>query len=767
MNASQSMECLKGDDWIKDSSRSKEGMSDGQERNSSMKRILCIGLMMLISMLGCSAASAQGPGALELSQVHDYETINSLCFIDDTLYMLGTYGVYAFEEDELMTVLDLSPAYSVRYNQQPPDDEEAAALWEQAIAYLFTDGEALYGLHPYSGRIFKIDQGKLVPCGQVPKELIYVQEEEFFREILGTAFADGKLFLLLGTDNWEEYDKTELVSFDLQSQSGKSCSPVGIKGISAGAEGKLLALIGGEENAIWQYDAATDALESKLAAFDGDEGILGGMAWFAQAPVYCSSGRVVSAGGAGQSSVKAYLPVEYSFARSPAACSAAGVYAYPYANYVFLRDIDIDGEPSQTVLTLMGSVPSDIAIAYSIERPDVAIVSAQSLNPNELKQAAISGDTSIDLFLLQAPGMFAAMREKGYIASLSGSENLVSDAKTMYPGIQEVIFDGDRLLGYPIFFEPRSWAVNQTKWEEMGLGEYPATYDELFEKIAVWLEDYAEEYPDYALSDIQQMGLQNVVFMMVEAYIEQNEKNGERLTFDTPAFRAMLRSVSEHADLLAEENDQYGMPLLFSYSIGFGAAYTDTDLTRMILAPTVEAGNPQTLSARMQVLCVNAASKRQGEAAQFIAYCAEKLPDSTRYEIHPDLNEPIERENYAKRLAQLQEELAALKERLDSADEEKRDEIEASIVQKETMIERASENKWDISPESIDIYRTVARDLHVPYQSFLLVSGEGGGYEALYSVVSQHCEQGLSEGEIEALIKDLDRISGMIDLEGR
>lgn len=732
-----------------------------------MKRILCMGLMMLILILGCSAVLAQEPGALELSQVHDYETIHSLCFIGDTLYMLGTYGVYAFEEDTLSTVLDLSPTYSVRYNQQKPNDGEAAALWEQAIQYLFTDGEALYGLHPYSGQVFQIEQGKLLPFGQIPEELIYVQEEELFREILGIAFADGKLFLLLGTDHWEEYDKTELISFDFRSQSSKSCSPMGIRGISAGAEGKLLALIEGEENAIWQYDIVTDALESRLAVFEGEEGTPGGMAWFAQAPVYCSGGRVISASAAGQSTVKAYLPVEYAFTNAPAACSEAGVYAYPHDNYVFLRNIDIDGEPPQTVLTMLGSVPSDIAIAYSIERPDVAIVPAQSLNPNELKQAAVSGDTSIDLFLLQAPGMFAAMREKGYIASLSDNTGLVQDAKTLYPGIQKVIFDGDRLLGYPIFFEPKSWAVNQTKWEEMGLGEYPATYDELFGKIAVWLEDYAEGYPDYALSDIQQMGLPNVVFMMVEAYIEQNEKMGERLTFDTPAFRAMLGSVSDHADLLAEENDQYGMPLLFSYSIGFGTAYTDSDLTRMILAPTVEEGLSQNLSARMQVLCVNAASEKQGEAAQFIAYCAEHLPDSTRYEIHPDLNEPVERENYAKRLKQLQEEWTALKEWLDSADGEKREEIEASITQKEAMIKRVSENKWDISPESIDVYRTVARNLSIPYQSSLLASGEGGGYEALYSVVSQHCEQGLSEGEIEALIRDLDRISAMIDLEGR
>ena len=50
-----------------------------------------------------------------------------------------------------------------------------------------------------------------------------------------------------------------------------------------------------------------------------------------------------------------------------------------------------------------------------------------------------------------------------------------------------------------------SWTVNETQWKNMELGEYPTTYAELFDKIKVWLDEYALYYPDYKLDYIQQM----------------------------------------------------------------------------------------------------------------------------------------------------------------------------------------------------------------------------------------------------------------------
>lgn len=133
--------------------------------------------------------------------------------------------------------------------------------------------------------------------------------------------------------------------------------------------------------------------------------------------------------------------------------------------------------------------------------------------------------------------------------------------------------------------------------------------------------------------------------------------------------------------------------------------------------------------------------------------------------LHPDLNDPIESATYKSRVATLQEELKALETRLEDADDNKKYEIEEEIVQKQLTIEYVSENKWDISPESIDTFRAIAQNIYIPYQSVLLSKGSGGGYNTLISVIYQHCSDSFGAGEIEALIADLNRVSTMIDLE--
>lgn len=120
-----------------------------------MKKMLCMLLMLLLSMLVCFPSYANEPETLNLTQVHAYETATSLCFIEDTLYMLGAYGLYEYKENELTTVVDLSDAYAYRYQKERPEEEEQALVWEKAISYLFTDGQSLYGLHPYSGKIYQ------------------------------------------------------------------------------------------------------------------------------------------------------------------------------------------------------------------------------------------------------------------------------------------------------------------------------------------------------------------------------------------------------------------------------------------------------------------------------------------------------------------------------------------------------------------------------------------------------------------------------------
>ena len=729
-----------------------------------MKKLVCLVLALLISLLSAFAVHAEETGTVNLTDAHAYETATSLCFIEDTLYVLGSYGVYEYKDGELKTLVDLTDAYVYRYNQQRPEDAAGAAAWDRIIGYLFTDGKVLYGLHPYTGQIFKIEDGQLNACVQIPKNLLYAEEEEFFREIKGITYAGEKLILLLGTDTYDDYEKTEIVLIDLNDQKHQVSAIKNVQSIAAGTAGKLLVYVGAEQAAIWQYDIATDTLEKMVEQIE--DGIFpSGLAGYKQSVVYLEDSKVVLIDENGKDLVKAYMPIQYAHTSTPSACSENGMYAYPYSNYVFLRDVGIEGEAKQTVLTLMGNVSSKTIIDFTIQNPDIAVVTTESMNPNELIQAAVSGDSGVDLFVLSAPGDFYSMKEKGYISALNTSEKLIGEARKLYPAMQDVVFSGDSLLGYPVSVSPKSWMVNETKWNEMNLGDYPKTYNELFEKIEMWLNEYAADYPEYTLADVQQMGLNTLVLSMVEAYIHENEASGMQLTFDTPSFREMMKCVSDNAYLLSEENEQWGMPLLTSMYLGFGTCYTDSDLNRMILPPALDLNWKQSLYAEMSILAVNAASKNAEVATRFVEFCVENLSNTVRYEMEPELNEPVESSAYYVRVAELQGEINDLAEQLEKADQDARYAIKEKIIQAEAKLEQLEERKWEIDPKSIEIYRSAAENLKVSYKSPLLLKGENGGYEALRSVVDKYCTQDFSDSDINALIAELDRVATMVYLE--
>lgn len=729
-----------------------------------MKKLVCLVLALLISLLSAFAVHAEETGTVNLTDAHAYETATSLCFIEDTLYVLGSYGVYEYKDGELKTLVDLTDAYVYRYNQQRPEDAAGAAAWDRIIGYLFTDGKVLYGLHPYTGQIFKIEDGQLNACVQIPKNLLYAEEEEFFREIKGITYAGEKLILLLGTDTYDDYEKTEIVLIDLNDQKHQVSAIKNVQSIAAGTAGKLLVYVGAEQAAIWQYDIATDTLEKMVEQIE--DGIFpSGLAGYKQSVAYLEDSKVVLIDENGKDLVKAYMPIQYAHTSTPSACSENGMYAYPYSNYVFLRDVGIEGEAKQTVLTLMGNVSSKTIIDFTIQNPDIAVVTTESMNPNELIQAAVSGDSGVDLFVLSAPGDFYSMKEKGYISALNTSKKLIGEARKLYPAMQDVVFSGDSLLGYPVSASPKSWMVNETKWNEMNLGDYPKTYNELFEKIEMWLNEYAADYPEYTLADVQQMGLNTLVLSMVEAYIHENKASGMQLTFDTPSFREMMKCVSDNAYLLSEENEQWGMPLLTSMYLGFGTCYTDSDLNRMILPPALDLNGKQSLYAEMSILAVNAASKNAEVATRFVEFCAENLSNTVRYEMEPALNEPVESSAYYVRVAELQGKINDLAEQLEKADQDARYAIKEKIIQAEAKLEQLEERKWEIDPKSIEIYRSAAENLKVSYKSPLLLKGENGGYEALRSVVDKYCTQDFSDSDINALIAELDRVATMVYLE--
>lgn len=733
-----------------------------------MKKLITGLVFSLLILMACvSPILADGASVvLDLTEMQRYEMADSLCWLDDSLYVLGNKGVYSWKSgsEKMNTVIDLTAASNYDYVQDCPEDESEAAVWNQMLQLIFTDGETLYGLHPYSGMIKKIEGNTQTDVAEIQQEYLYSEDMEAYREIRQAVYADKKLYLLLGTDTYEEYDKTELYAFDLDTSEMELVDIEGVNAIMLGAEGTLLIQTNDALSSAAQYDVESGTLGEEVLTVGEDERIAG-VAWDAvdQRYVRFVQGQVVTCDANGNEIVKAYIPVFDATENVPAACSTAGLYALANGRYIFIRDITGDEAASQTILTVAGYLNPDMLIQFSLDNPDIAVLqSAQSA-----QNAALSGDYTVDMFTLTAPGDFAAMKEKGYLASMQDGQ-LRDWSKTLYQEIQNVICSGEELLAAPIAINVNSWTMDETMWNELELGEYPTNYDELFEKIAVWLDDYASEYPDYTLSDIQQNGMETLVAAVMKDYIIQNADQGGQFTFKTDAFRNVLMSIAAHAELLSEEHDQWGMPILSSYSQGFGVSYNDSHRVVMMLPPALNADGEQAMNTEIEVLAIHNASKNKDIAEKFITWYVAHLSDTVSYELSPEKNEPIENPNYPIRVQEVTDELQDLKKKLEETDDpDKQAELEEQIFRKENQLEGLADMQWSISQESIDCYRSVAKNMKIAYESPFFGSGEGGGMQAVNDVIAKFCEDGLVESEVDGLISELDRVTFMVSMEGR
>ena len=733
-----------------------------------MKKLITGLVFSLLILMACvSPILADGASVvLDLTEMQRYEMAGSLCWIDDSLYVLGNKGVYSWKSgsEKMNTVIDLTAASNYDYVHDCPEDESEAVVWNQMLQLIFTDGEALYGLHPYSGMIKKIEGNTQTDVAEIQQEYLYSEDMEAYREIRQAVYADKKLYLLLGTDTYEEYDKTELCAFDLDTSEMELVDIEGVNSIMLGAEGTLLIQTNDALSSAVQYDVESGTLGEEVLTVGEDERIAG-VAWDAvdQRYVRFVQGQVVTCDANGNEIVKAYIPVFDATENVPAACSTAGLYALANGRYIFIRDITGDEAASQTILTVAGYLNPDMLIQFSLDNPDIAVLQSSQSAQN----AALSGDYTVDMFTLTAPGDFAAMKEKGYLASMQDGQ-LRDWSKTLYQEIQNVICSGEELLAAPIAINVNSWTMDETMWNELELGEYPTNYDELFEKIAVWLDDYASEYPDYTLSDIQQNGMETLVAAVMKDYIIQSADQGGQFTFKTDAFRNVLMSIAAHAELLSDEHDQWGMPILSSYSQGFGVSYNDSHRVVMMLPPALNADGEQAMNTEIEVLAIHKASKNKDIAEKFIAWYIAHLSDTVSYELSPEKNEPIENPNYPIRVQEVTDELQDLKKKLEETDDpDKQADLEEQIFRKENQLEGLADMQWSISQESIDCYRSVAKNMKIAYESPFFGSGEGGGMQAVNDVIAKFCEDGLVESEVDGLISELDRVTFMVSMEGR
>ena len=722
-----------------------------------MKRLLVL-LCCLMCLLSWAAAEdltilASGPAG----------DIRDICGEEGNWYLLTGQGVYRWAgpgaEPEQMVDLSLSQRHGL--SPWAPTSAAERGWWEKGLSRIFLLDGQLMGLHDYTGQVSLIRDGEAVPYARLPEEQFFTMEEDELvaREIVGFAAQGDALYLAFSGFSIREGEVTELYAWKPGDEAMTRLDAPGLKTIFPGDNGCLLARLR-EDRTIRVYDPQEQAYGEIL--WTEGEDFSSGYVWDAQADTLTFTDwegavRVVSGGKA---QAKAYLPVTFALV-DRALSLPSGAYLAVHGGKLFVRAL-AEGEAERVALKIIGWVDDNLLTGFAAEHPEIAVSSAYAFADLETVQRSIvTGDSDVDVYMVNSNYAYSAICEKGYAAPLGGSETLTARAQAMYPAIRDILFHHGELVAYPRSMMMNSWFVNETKWEALGLGEVPRTWAGLVDFLALWESDYAEAY-----SDIRPLntggGFRHFVALCVRQYLLENEVEGELVSFDSEALRQVLTLLWEHRDLL-EERPAECEYLLEPYQVGYGTSWLGEDKAVSILPPAISEDSPRRVAATLELFVLNPLSKHPEEAMAFLEYYAQQVDASWQYALSPENNVPLRGEGYEAMQNESLARIDALTSMLDTLEAADRRETEELIEAERLRMARREEESWSVSQESIEIYQAIAANLAIPLHSVYT----GDTIRATDQVIDQAVAL-FSDGqcEVDQFIKLLNEKANMVFQEG-
>lgn len=636
------------------------------------------------------------------------------------------------------------------------------------MAHLFTDGVQLYGLHPYSGQIFLISKDLSTPlCKIPPSQFFYIdQEERISKEIIGLQFADGNLYLILSSFTQKAGLAYELYCWNLTDAKMNEISNIHAKAIYFGTEQELLLRIGGQDgdsaDEIWLYDIPTQALIKRLAT-EGNEKY-NACIWQPESQILYyidEKATIKSLNADGKSLKKAYLPLTFVNEGDAAFLSNEGMYVFPSRGNLFVRDISLPGEREQQTVKIMGQIDPTIAVAFTAENPDVSVVSDLGATDFlSIQSSMISGDADIDLYIVNSSRSFAQVRDKGYAAPMNENEQLVSAGNAFYPAIAEELFRDGQLIAFPENYMADTWTLNKTVWDELDLGEFPSTIEELYQALEMWEADYAVDHQNYTLLESHE-GTFGFVALLIKQYLLEHETSLNPVSFNDEGLKQALRATMDHRNTL-DQIPEDKMPIIMTYPQYFGIGYNDSDQVISVAPPAISNDASRPIMATMELFILNPGSSRSDVALEFVEYYYSHKDAMFRYSLTPTLNEPVRPDNFETWKEETLSQISIFEDMLKTSSEENSSDIESMLEREQQYLQNIEKHSWDISTDSIEVYRELAQYIKVPTRTMFANDRGGQGDESTEQFIKLFIDARIT---LEQFIEKLDNLAKMIYLE--
>lgn len=791
------------------------------------KKWLAALLTLCLTILSCTSGLAAGGGvaiigssdmstgvALDLSesdeQVHTVVAAKSGTTITSTNYIqsvaVADGKVYIMDSNELLsytpgdTSLELIMSYEGMYYSKETlaqlSAEELDKVKSTPAQIISKDG-VLWGLSDMTGVFGPLVDGLITDGVQLDWDDMYTEYGVRSRE---SAIVSGDgLFMLLSPENMSSFSSDDMTVYRFDLTTGEKIETVltGSYELAPYKDGKLLAYekyAYDEEGGVCVYNPQTNMIEETIIpikpydAEDTTYGLTyegGGMAYDAQTDsIYYVDASIINKWNTDGAPTECAL-AQISYASNISYAAIIGEnYLFNSWDGLYIRSLRAEDQPEQ-VLTIGGGYETDAVKAYRKANPDVAIVfdSNWYYGAEAVQADMLSGASGTDVYAMNLMSGVPALIEKGYVQDLSSSEILTESVSRMYPQFADVLTRDGKIYAFPYQINVNAWSINKTAWDQFDLGELPVTMLDVINAMQTWMDDYADDNPQYMLLDYY--GDKSQIFgMALSQYIAQYDDGEEPLKFDTPAFRETMQAI-ENLDIEEPEEDETftgGYTVVYSSNDDYVTQIINWSFTQVIeddrywynsgdedyeivtMAPPVfEEGDEPVTTASMSVYFVNPNSPNIELATAFLEFIAQHNDPAVDYMLHPDLSEPVRASHYESMMRDSYKYLDELKKLLEEAEDEETKEI---YVQRFASMEanlKIMEEDWLISEQSIAEYRELAPTISVQGDSEIM-NYTGAGMQVLGDVFQRYMDGQIT---LDNTIRELDQKLRMIYLEGK
>ena len=704
-----------------------------------MRKILSFLFALLTTLIFKEMAlAAPSEGNLHFDQG---ESFLSMAFVQDDLYIRTSDSLYKVvnEDNSLIRIIDFTESAEKRIAPQHAD-------------LLFTDGAELFAISQSSGDIYKLENGELVLSGNIPS-MYYeeAKENNFDRQIHDIAYAEGIIYVLTDDVKQRDFSK-QLLAIDLDQNEITKKSITKIQRMIQITESSfLLYRKEGEKSGWWEYDASLDTM-GELLFVEADSSLFHAV-WWDKSLFYENFSKIIRYG---DNKTVSYIPGLLS----NMIASKSGMVAFAAMDgSIILRKLDENSSYlDRQVLRIAGMWPEDVPAGFYAKHPEIVV---EIVNPYLDRTAIITGDGDIDIYIVDDDvSLYGYMRKKGYIIPLQ-SNALIASVNEMYPQIKSAMFDEQNLFAYPLSMTINAWTVNATQWEKLGLGDYPATFEDVFHSYQSWKDTNMDDDDHYTFMQNTGVGLQGYMELLVKEYIMIHQANDEKPLFMNPSFKRTLLQLLSHPELYILDNNGK-MPILMSHVPGKWVDYFDGEKYISIPSPTFSGMEP-TISVRLMMACIGVNSKNVDNAKTFIEYLADTRPMDASYVLSPKYTQPIEEPSAGRIIAQLEEEVTQREASLNNASAEERKDAEVSLEAAKVNLQNYQDTyRWLISKEALENYHDLAQYIWIPYDDPIYSDDADSSYKNIQDVIKRYSQLKLDESNIDAFLNELDRIVEMM-----